>query len=70
MTDLVGKRFKRNKYGLSNWTDVVKKVWFVMACNVDGKTFKPLFMVRGRLHNYEVKDCVFLIENTTEGNFL
>jgi hypothetical protein len=46
-SDLVGLKFKRNKYGLSEWTETINKVWIGWEINYATKTRKPKFMING-----------------------
>ena len=60
MKELIGLKFKRNKYGLSNWTDTVLGVQIIKDFNNDGDYFTPRIMVKGSIQNYELEDIVFV----------
>lgn len=57
MRDLIGRKFKRNKYGLSTWTDTITDVW--IRYNFDLKhSFEyatPQVMVRGKMFSYPIE---------------
>ena len=58
--DLIGKKFKRNKYGLSTWTDEVTQVWVIMSAKIAVEGNKPIFMIRGSQHSYSADEVVFI----------
>jgi len=60
--DLIGKSFKRNKYGLSTWTDIIQDVWIIWNLHViEGKrVIIPEFMIKGTLHNYTLSEIVLI----------
>jgi len=47
MIDLVGKKFKRNKYGLSKWTETVASSFVQWRYCDKTKSYSPIFNVRG-----------------------
>lgn len=63
MEELIGKRFKRNVYGPSLWTDTVKKIW--IRWSVEGTLMnykgdqKAEVMIEGSLHSFPLSEIVF-----------
>ena len=57
---LIGKKFKRNVYGLSKWTQTIQKVDFIISFNnIEGGYFcKPEMMVKGNNHWYSIDEVV------------
>lgn len=60
MEKLIGKRFKRNKYGLSNIVQVVEATAITWRMGDIKKHSKPIFMVKGGKHWYDVNELMFL----------
>jgi hypothetical protein len=53
----VGKKFKRDKYGLSDWTDTIQEVWSWYSKDPPHSIH---FFVKGKLHNYPIEEVVIL----------
>jgi len=67
MNELIGRKFKRNKYGLSNWTETIRNVrLFCIYEKVDGIWIsKPEIMVSKSEPTYKIgfrNDWYFLNE--------
>jgi len=58
MDELIGCKFKRNVYGVSKWTDVIKYVSIVRECSFKVPGWKPVIMVRGNLHSYPIDEIL------------
>lgn len=61
--DLIGKPFRRNKYGLSLWEDTIKNVWIQWEV-IDRNTKRPRLLVRGHMseNHYDISEIVILGE--------
>lgn len=59
MEMLIGLIFKRNKYGLSEIEQVVTETQLVWRHDHIKKHSKPIFMVKGGNHWYEIDEVVF-----------
>lgn len=63
MEELIGMSFKRNVYGPSLWTDVVKRVW--IRWYVEGTLMnyhgdqKAEIMIEGSVHSFPLSEVVF-----------
>lgn len=57
---LIGKKFRRNVYGLSKWTQTIQEVNFILSfITVKDKYFyKPKLMVKGNNHWYSIDEIV------------
>lgn len=57
---LKGKSFKRNKYGLSNWTQIVTDV--EIHYKLMGNGWIPVFKIRGDLNDYlyDLDEIIFI----------
>jgi hypothetical protein len=68
LTDIIGKKFRRNKYGLSTWEDTIKEIHYSLSVNASltpkfdkstGKMYDmftrlKLDRLRGKKHGYKV----------------
>jgi hypothetical protein len=61
MNNLIGKTFKRNKYGLSSWEDTIQEV-FITWHLLDRNTRKPEIKVKGTVHTYDLEEIVIINE--------
>ena len=61
MKELIGRRFKRNKYGLSNWTDTIVDIWYKRSVKLGVPGFTVEVMVKGTLYDYPL--CEVQIES-------
>lgn len=73
-SQLVGKKFKRNKYGLSDWTQTIHKVWIVWEAfpsdpnktgwdSIRNSHYKPKIKVNGGGsgdYTYDLEEIVIL----------
>lgn len=59
MEILIGLIFKRNKYGLSDIEQVVTATSITWRIDHIKKHVKPIFMVKGDNHWYEIDEVVF-----------
>ncbi len=59
---LIGRKFKRNLYGLSEWTDTVTEAWYHWRMlQIEGKLYcKPQLYIRGKLTVYSEEEIIFL----------
>ena len=57
---LIGKKFKRNVYGLSKWTQTIQEVNFILSYVVPhgGEYYQPKLMVKGNNHWYSIDEIV------------
>ena len=57
---LIGKKFRRNVYGLSKWTQTIQEVNFILSfITVKDKYFyKPKLMVKGNTYWYSIDEIV------------
>lgn len=63
---LVGKRFKRNVYGLSIWTDTISSVSVSHEMvSLKGGTYKPRIWVKGSLHSIPIEEVVIVGDGDT-----
>ena len=64
--ELIGKRFRRNKYGLSIWWDTISSVSVSheLVSLKDG-TFKPKIWVKGSLHSLPIEEVVIVPDGDT-----
>lgn len=61
MDELIGKSFKRNVYGLSEWTDTVVDVYIAININHDAfSSWTPIFLVQGTMHVFNINEIVFV----------
>lgn len=60
LPELIGKRFKRNVYGLTEWTDTVKDCWFVYIVNIEKGTTTQEIIVKGSNYDYPINELVIL----------
>lgn len=61
MKDLIGKKFKRNVYGLTEWTDTVTNV-FIVRSFISKGIWKPLIGIKGTrgIWSYDLDEIVFI----------
>lgn len=61
MEALIGKQFKRNVYGLSNWTDIVKQIFIVRSYTKEN-IWKPEIKIKGEkgIRSYDISEIVFI----------
>lgn len=60
---LIGMEFKRNVYGPSLWTDVVKNIWIRWKIlDREGKIQIPEIMVEGSKHQFPLSEIIFIRE--------
>lgn len=61
MKDLIGKKFKRNVYGLTEWTDTVTNV-FIVRSFISKGIWKPLIGIKGTrgIWSYNLDEIVFI----------
>lgn len=65
MKELIGLTFKRNVYGLSEWTDTVTSVHIRMNCDLDCEYWKPKISILGtRTISYDLEEIVFVSNKT------
>ena len=53
--------FKRNKYGLSDWTDTVTEIFVIKEYKHNGM-YTPIVMVKGTKHSYPITEIVLVEE--------
>lgn len=68
--EMIGKKFKRDKYGLSDWTDEVKEVkvlWNTISTATliseedDDLLSKPIIYIVGSIHTYPLDELIFVL---------
>lgn len=60
-TELIGLKFKRKKYGLSKWTDVIKRTEIYLEYNPDFKEYCAVFKIYGEgFHGFDIDEIVIL----------
>lgn len=57
MKDLIGKKFRRNVYGLSVWEDTVQDV-YVQWKWIDPDVSIPKIRIKGTLHDFSIDEIV------------
>ena len=57
---LIGKKFRRNVYGLSKWTQTIQEVKFILSFTTvkDKYFYEPKLMVKGNNHWYSIDEIV------------
>lgn len=57
---LIGRKFRRNKYGLSKWTQTIEQVDFIWSFKqVEGNPYySPRLIVRGDKHWYNINEIL------------
>ncbi len=68
MEELIGRKFRRNVYGLSSWTSVIKRVSITREMIVDKKTktayFAPVIYIHNEKGNsYQINEIVIVVTN-------
>ena len=57
---LLDKKFKRNVYGLSEWTDIVEDCWFVYNVDIFKNTSSQHVMIKGSKWVYPLSELKIL----------
>lgn len=67
MNELIGQKFKRNKYGISTWTDIVQDISISYNYTINNKQsyFIPEINIKGSKHIYKLSEVVF-VDKVTE----
>jgi hypothetical protein len=60
VTDLIGKKFSRDKYGESIWTDEIVEVFYVLSGSFKTRKFKVEPHIRGKRTQqvYELNEII------------
>lgn len=59
--EIVGMSFKRTKYGLTDWTDIIDDVRIILEYSVHFKEYRPTCYVYGKNGNsYKMDEIVIL----------
>jgi len=59
MKDLIGLKFKRNVYGLTNWTSTVKETF--VSWDIVQEGFKPRIMIKSdKGIFYNIEELIFV----------
>lgn len=60
--NIVGKQFKRNKYGLSSWADTIEDFWFTYCYDPHHKVFTilPIIKAKNSGHTFNIKEIVII----------
>lgn len=69
MEKLIGKKFKRNVYGLSNWVSIIKEVNITKELIVNKQTktvyYAPKIWIKSEKGiSYELNEIVIIVENS------
>lgn len=61
MENLIGKQFKRNVYGLTDWIDTVENVYIIRSY-ITKNTWKPVIQIKGKIGiwSYDIDEIVFV----------
>lgn len=60
MDELIGKKFRRNKYGVSHWSDKVVSVYLAWNFTIGSKYKTPSFIIYGTSGiPFELSEIVF-----------
>ncbi len=60
--ELIGKKFKRNKYGPSLWTDEIEKVKRVPSFEESPSKKTYYIFIKGKLSHlfYDLEECIII----------
>lgn len=58
--DLVGRKFKRNVYGLSKWTQTIEEVNFIYSFVTENTEwfYQPKLMIKGNKYWYSIDEIL------------